>query len=157
MKRRMAMLFFVIVSIVAVNAYPAIVIDHNAVEMIDQIPDYWINEVRKMLLNVPGESHSSAYQDGLVLLSSIPDYEKLTVNVSTIPEMPTDAYLRISSMHRNQENTGWMAWSGEHLAKNVEKGASGSAELGATQSTNNSVKADAVKTFSAAGRAGNIR
>ena len=39
----------------------------------------------------------------------------------------------------------------------VEKGASGSAELGATQSTNNSVKADAVKTFSAAGRAGNIR
>jgi hypothetical protein len=43
------------------------------------------------------------------------------------------------------------------LAKNVEKGASGSAELGATQSTNNSVKADAVKTFSAAGRAGNIR
>ena len=43
------------------------------------------------------------------------------------------------------------------LAKNVEKGASGSAEMGATQSTNNSVKADAVKTFSAAGRAGNIR
>jgi len=45
----------------------------------------------------------------------------------------------------------------QKLAKNVEKGASGSAELGATQSTNNSVKSDAVKTFSAAGRAGNIR
>jgi hypothetical protein len=43
---------------------------------------------------------------------------------------------------------------GAILAKNVEKGSSGSAQMGATQATNNSVMPDAVKAFSAAGRAG---
>jgi hypothetical protein len=40
------------------------------------------------------------------------------------------------------------------MAKNVEKGATGSAEMGATQATNNSVLRDAVKAFSATGRTG---
>lgn len=104
-------LFFLLFS--ATGGIAGIIIDHTAVEMADRIPDYYIVQVKKMLVNIPGESHRDAYERGLLLLASTPGYEKYAAKLSTIPEEPTDTHLRISPRHRNQDNTDWIGWSGE--------------------------------------------
>ncbi|NMC34479.1 MAG: hypothetical protein GYA36_18815, partial [Veillonellaceae bacterium] len=50
------------------NSGPQIIADHTVVDKYDDIPEYYINEVKKMWLSVPGESHATAYIFGLELL-----------------------------------------------------------------------------------------
>lgn len=71
-----------------------IIADHTVVALYDTIPQSVIDEVKKMFLNVPGESHSEAYRMGLVLLEE--QDSKFAVNVSNPPEGYTDQHLRIS-------------------------------------------------------------
>jgi len=93
----------------------SIIIDHSAVEEFDSIPDYWIDEVKKMLLIVPGESHGAAYRQGPSILAAQPGYEKYAVRTTTsgAPEGPTSSNLRITDVYRNEANTGWEGSGGE--------------------------------------------
>ena len=44
----------------AVTAFPGgpIIADHTVVDKYDDIPQHWIDEVKKMWIDIPGESHS---------------------------------------------------------------------------------------------------
>jgi hypothetical protein len=42
-----------------------IIADHTVVDQYDDIPQEYIDKVKEMWLNVPGESHSSGYRKGL--------------------------------------------------------------------------------------------
>lgn len=48
-----------------------IIADHTVVDKYDDIPEYYINEVKKMVFVMAGESHSRAYGEGLVLLDAL--------------------------------------------------------------------------------------
>jgi hypothetical protein len=47
-----------------------IIADHSIVGDFVKIPSYYIEEVKKMIVAFPGESHSEAYREGLLLLQS---------------------------------------------------------------------------------------
>ena len=42
-----------------------IIADHTIVDRYNDIPQYWIDEVKKMWVDIPGESHASGYRNGL--------------------------------------------------------------------------------------------
>jgi hypothetical protein len=99
-----------------------IIANHEVVDQYDDIPPEWIAAVKKMHLNVPGESHYYGYRRGLqLLMESDPTY---TVNVTeNAPPAPyTDQALRVDKLVRTANNwwndqTGeehwytWHAWN----------------------------------------------
>jgi len=89
-----------------------IIADHTVVSQYDKIPQKYIDLVKQMWINVPGQSHSQAYRDGLTLLASVDT--KFAVNVidGTSPEAYTAVHLRSSKAVRNT-SSGWDFWSGE--------------------------------------------
>ncbi len=84
--------FLILFSILALSpsltaaASGAIIADHTVVDQYDKIPPYWINEVKKMWLNVPGESHSSGYRIGLQLLAQQNSLFAASITESGTPE-----------------------------------------------------------------------
>ena len=89
-----------------------IIADHTIVSQYDKIPQKYIDLVKQMWVNVPGQSHSQAYRDGLSLLASIDPKYAVNVVDDTSPEAFTTAHLRSSKMVRNA-SSGWSSWSGE--------------------------------------------
>ncbi len=74
--------------------YGQIVADHTVVDKYDEIPQEYIDEIKKMLVDIAGESHSAAYRIGQNLLEILDSrYQVLTYD-RTIPAYSTD-YLRI--------------------------------------------------------------
>jgi hypothetical protein len=87
----------------------AIVADHTIVSRYSNIPDQYIALVKKMLLIIPGESHSRSYTRGLQLLAQ----ENSRYN-SLISDSPSGAgmgpsvttYLRASNYYYNADYEG---------------------------------------------------
>ena len=73
-----------------------IIVDHTVVDQYDDIPQYWIDEVKKMFLNVPGESHSMAYRTGLEMVEALDSRYQVNVDEDGAPEGYTESYLRVS-------------------------------------------------------------
>jgi hypothetical protein len=73
-----------------------IIADHTVVADYDKIPAYYMAEVKKMWLNVPGESHSYTYRYGLELLEALDGDYAVNAIESGGPEAYTDDYLRSS-------------------------------------------------------------
>lgn len=92
-----------------------LIIDHTVVDQCDDIPQYWIDEVKKMWATVPGESHSRGYRIGLHLLDSLESRFDVNIQESGIPEGPTDQYLRFSAVTWGDvsHETGWRYGYGE--------------------------------------------
>ncbi|MDT8402406.1 MAG: hypothetical protein RQ743_11980 [Bacteroidales bacterium] len=92
-----------------------IVADHTIVERFDDIPEYYLEEVKRMWLAVPGESHALGYMKGLVALeSSYPDND-VSYTYRGNPEGYTTSHLRASIStwgDLNNEN-GWIYSYGE--------------------------------------------
>jgi hypothetical protein len=75
---------------------PQIIADHTAVDQYENIPLAYIALVKKMWLDLPGESHSGAYRTGLSdLYASEPKFA-VSVTSSGQPEAATDSHLRVS-------------------------------------------------------------
>ncbi len=89
-----------------------IIADHTVVDGYTDIPQQWIDEVKKMWLNVPGESHSEAYRVGLQLLEDLDARFQVSVAESGEPEAYTDQHLRVNRAVRNQYNN-WSWGAGE--------------------------------------------
>ncbi len=94
MKRALiTILFFSLSSAI----FSQIIADHTVIDKFEDIPVYYINEAKKMLIAFPGESHSLAYRRGMELLEGTnPVY---ACNVGT-GEAYTTSYVRV-------ENYGW--------------------------------------------------
>ncbi|MBS3119169.1 hypothetical protein J4417_05865, partial [Candidatus Woesearchaeota archaeon] len=90
-----------------------LIIDHNAVEEFEQIPDEYLDKVKKMWFNLPGESHSSGYRKGVTFVSYIdPVKYNVAITESGSPAAYRTDALRIDRLVRNQYN-GWTQGAGE--------------------------------------------
>ena len=77
------------------SAFAGIVADHRAVKQFDQIPDYYIQEVKKMLVNIPGESHGRGYLYGVEQVAQQHPTFAASTRFSGAPEEYTDQHLRV--------------------------------------------------------------
>jgi hypothetical protein len=92
-----------------------IIADHTVVDQYSAIPDTYIDAVKTMWLNVPGESHSAAYRVGLDLLEALDPRYAVNVTTSGEPEGYTDQYLRMcmATWGDVDNPTGWRYGYGE--------------------------------------------
>lgn len=75
-----------------------IVADHSIVDHYAEIPQVYIDSVKKMLISIPGESHSGAYRIGPELLEQLDGTFQVQTYIGT-PLPLTDQRLRMG-MHR---------------------------------------------------------
>ena len=92
-----------------------IIADHTVVDKYDDIPQYYIDQVKKMMLVVAGESHSLGYMNGLVRLGSINPAYAVNYTYQGTPESYTSSHLRATRATWGDVNntTGWMYSYGE--------------------------------------------
>lgn len=92
-----------------------IIADHTVVDKFDDIPQFYLNEVKKMWLVVAGESHSVAYRTGLTSLESVFPAYAVNVTESGQPESYTTSHLRASTATWGDVNnaSGWIYNYGE--------------------------------------------
>jgi hypothetical protein len=88
-----------------------IIADHTIVDDYAKIPDEYITEVKKMLVNILGESHGRGYHYGLQLLENIDS--RFTVNITWYgqPESYSADHLRSVRTWRN--GSSWYYTGGE--------------------------------------------
>jgi hypothetical protein len=101
----------------------AIIANHDVVDKYDDIPQIYIDAVKKMYLNVPGESHSAAYRKGLELLMSQNSTYQVINTVDDPPAASDNQALRVNRWVYNngrynnglltgeQEWYTWHAWN----------------------------------------------
>jgi hypothetical protein len=111
---RRIILFLVLAQISLVN-YGQIIADHTVVDKYDDIPQYYVNEVKKMWVTIPGESHSQACRTELVNLETAYPAYAVSVVESGTPEPYTTSNLRVSrATWGDYDNaTGWIYSYGE--------------------------------------------
>ena len=93
-----------------------IIADHTVVDKYDDIPQYYIDQVKRMWLSYAGESHTNAIRTGMVLLENInPVYSVSQISTGT-PEPYTTANLRVNEATWGSYRsgpTGWVHFYGE--------------------------------------------
>jgi len=94
------------------SAPTAIIADHTAVDRYSAIPQAYIDLVKKMWFDLPGESHSSGYRHGLQFLAEANGKYAASITESGTPEASTDQHLRASRAYRSQYGA-WSYGSGE--------------------------------------------
>jgi hypothetical protein len=87
-----------------------IIADHTVVARYDDIPQAWIDEVKKMWVTFPGESHSEDAQMGMLALEASNATFAVSSPVSGNPEAYTDTNLRYSTVTWGDLDnaTGWI-------------------------------------------------
>ena len=92
-----------------------IVVDHTSVDLFDDIPAAYMAEVKKMFLNVIGESDSRAYKNGLLYLAQQNPAYAASIRDGVAPEGPRSDALRFSNSHWGDVDSagGWASWYGE--------------------------------------------
>lgn len=93
-----------------------IIADHTVVDKYDDIPQYYIDQVKKMWLSYAGESHADAIRTGMVLLENINQVYSVSQISTGTPEPYTASNLRVNEAtwgsYRNGP-TGWVHFYGE--------------------------------------------
>ena len=84
-----------------------IIADHTVVGRFEDIPQFYINEVKKMYVAFYGESHSGAYDNGMELLEAING--TYACNVSSMQGY-TDQYLRVEDVGAGIGEDLWFTW-----------------------------------------------
>lgn len=95
--------------------YAPIIADHSVVDRYDDIPQYYIDSIKKMWLVVAGESHGRGFINGLDLLEAQDPTYAVSTAISGSPDSYTSSNLRASTlMWGDLSNaTGWINWYGE--------------------------------------------
>jgi len=111
----MRKVLFILLTYISLQVYGQIIVDHTVVDKFDDIPQEYIDEVKKMWLSYAGESHSSAIRTGLTLLESVDSRFQVNVTESGIPETYTSSHLRASRATWGDllNSTGWRYSYGE--------------------------------------------
>lgn len=92
-----------------------IIIDHRSVDQYDLIPIQYIDSVKKMWVNIPGESHSSGYRKGCFILNTLNPVFNAVIRESGTPDGSSDTALRISRASWGDVSSamGWQYSYGE--------------------------------------------
>ena len=96
----------------ALGAGGPIIADHTVVDQYDDIPQEYVDKVKTMWFDVPGESHSSGYRKGLQFLEDLDSRFQVNITESGTPEPYTDQHLRVSGALRSLYNS-WGYGAGE--------------------------------------------
>ncbi len=99
-------------TIKTLSSIPAsqIIADHTVVDKYDDIPQYYIDQVKKMWLSYAGESHADAIRMGLVLLENLDAKYSVSQISSGTPEPYTTANLRVNEATWGSYRTGPTGW-----------------------------------------------
>jgi hypothetical protein len=108
MKKAKLLIFF---SLLTAGVFGQIIADHTVVDRYADIPQYYIDEVKKMLVNVGGESHSLGYQNGVNLLELLDQRFQAVTYTTNPPPTETDQYLRLGRPYMYGEGI-WTSQSG---------------------------------------------
>jgi len=108
MKQLTILLTFIILS----NTVSAFVINHDSVDLYDDIPSEYMDEVKTMRINILGESHSTGYIKGLNLLEQA-DLAYSVIAQESGATAPTTAALRADRARRSIYNS-WQSGAGEN-------------------------------------------
>lgn len=92
--KRTQLLFLIL--LINIGVYGQIIADHTVVNRYSDIPQFYIDEVKKMWFVLAGESHSQAYRTGLELLEALAPAYAVSVVEDGIPEANTTLNLRAS-------------------------------------------------------------
>lgn len=113
--RRVALALAAVCVWFGLSATAQIVADHRAVDQYRRIPEAYLQLVKKMWLNVPGESHSLGYRRGLQLLAEREPHFAASASESGQPAAATDRHLRVSRTTWGDltRPTGWITDFGE--------------------------------------------
>ncbi len=95
------------------HAVSSMLIDHTSVELYDDIPDYYLNKVKEMRLNLLGESHAQAYGTGLSLLQA--QDSKFAVINSGSPAAPVNDKLRFDRGYSPNLDGNYVTHNGEAI------------------------------------------
>lgn len=95
-----------------------IIADHTVVDKYDDIPQQWIDSVKKMWLSYPGESHALGVLKGLELLEDANSTYAVSTrdySIGGTPEAYSTAHLRASTAMWGDagHSTGWIYELGE--------------------------------------------
>lgn len=92
-----------------------IIADHTVVDRFDDIPQVYIDLVKKMFVSVPGESHSEGYRYGLTQLEVLFPAYAVSVLEYGPPEENTSSNLRFSRVTWGDyySTSGWIYSYGE--------------------------------------------
>ena len=109
------LLLFVLSIFFSATSFSQIIADHTVVDRYVDIPQQYIDEVKKMWLVYAGESHSTAIVTGLALLESINPKYQVNITESGTPESYTNSHLRASraTWGNLTSSTGWIYSYGE--------------------------------------------
>jgi hypothetical protein len=72
-----------------------IIADHTVVDKYDDIPQQYIDAVKKMLVNIAGISHSIGYRNGVELLEQLDSRFQVLTYSANPPPSYSDQYLRL--------------------------------------------------------------
>ena len=91
------------------NTAQIIVADHTVVDQYDQIPQQWIDEVKKIWVSMVGASHGSNYVQGGQLLANLDSRFQFNYQTYGTPDQSTTGGLRFNEAHwgTRESATGW--------------------------------------------------
>ena len=115
MKKLFFILFFSIIFFFKGYSQSQIVANHTVVAKFSDIPQYYIDQVKKMWVTYPGESHSEDTRDGMIAFTAAyPAYAMNSV-LSGTPEAATTSHLRYSRATWGDidNSSGWIYDYGE--------------------------------------------
>jgi len=111
----MRKVLFIFLTYISLQGYGQIIADHTVVDKFDDIPQYYIDQVKKMWLVIAGESHSRGYFHGLELLEALNSTYQVNWTQSGTPQANTTSHLRTSRGTWGDVDTptGWVYLYGE--------------------------------------------
>jgi len=93
------------------SAFGQIIADHTVVDRYADIPQYYIDKVKTLLVDIGGESHSLGYQNGVNLLELLDVRFQAMTYTTSPPPADTDQYLRLGRPYMYGENI-WTSQGG---------------------------------------------
>jgi hypothetical protein len=92
-----------------------IIADHTIVDKFDKIPENYLDEVKKMLLVIAGESHAGGTRRGFTELKALNSTYDAVEGPSWGIEASTTSHLRVSGCTWGDydNSSGWVSWYGE--------------------------------------------
>jgi hypothetical protein len=87
------------------NPGDGIIADHTVVDKYDNIPQYYLDKVKNMLVWGAGMSHSLGYQHGLALLEKYNPLYQVTTYLGDPPPAPTAQSMRFGRIFQSGDNT----------------------------------------------------
>jgi hypothetical protein len=111
------------------SEYAPIIADHTVVDLYDDIPQQWIDSVKKMNVFVPGMSHGAGYFNGLLLLEQLDSKYGVDVWYHTSPPATKSGSLQIGRPGWGSVNSTYTQTTRNNFLSGVDEMNSGTNDI----------------------------